>query len=504
MRRNQESTLRGMMLVVGPDGAGKTTVLDELQRQLDQPLQRAHSRPGVIAGRASDGAPVTDPHAQTPRGTVPSLIKLLVVFADTVLGTWLRWKPLARQHLLVVERGWYDLAVDPHRYRLPTSFRVLVTRLGRLVPRADVVVVLSGDPAEFHRRKPEIGTAEVARQLAAWDTLARSAGRRVVRLDTVVQTPAASAAALVKVLAEPERRWLRVPAAPGRLEFRATGAGPALQIYRPHRRTARLAAAGNTPLLRFALARRARPPAVPHLEELLARGPRATTQLAAFRSSGAGRWIIGAADCDGLHTVMKAGPADDAGLGREIAALQTLSSATDVILPQLRWEDRREGWLAFGMGAVPTAGPLPALERIAELTAAMTRGDLGVPVVHGDLAPWNLALVGERVAVWDWEEAQLDRAWPLHDLTHYLVRSGSLLGTATPVEAARLLTDRSGPGARHLRALALAVDMAAELVGAYLARTSASSRAEEVYRDALAAAISRGLQSPTPSAGARS
>jgi hypothetical protein len=490
--RDQESRLRGVVLVVGPDGAGKTTVLEELQRQLGQPLHRAHSRPGVIAGRSSDGAPVTDPHAQAPRGTVPSLLKLLVVFADTVLGTWVRWKPLGRRQLLVVERGWYDLAVDPHRYRLPTSFRALIARLGRLVPRADVVVVLSGDPAEFHRRKPEIGALEVARQLEAWDALAARAGRRVIRLDTVAQVPAASAAALVEVLAEPARRWLHVPAAPGRLEFRATGAGPALQIYRPHRRRARMAAAGNTPLLRLGLARGAAPPPVPHLDELLASGSRAAMQLAAFRSSGAGRWIIGAADGNGLHTVVKAGPADDAGLSREIGALQQLASSTEVILPQLLWDDRREGWLALGMGALPTAGRLPTLERIAELTAALVRGDLGVPVVHGDLAPWNLALLGGQVALWDWEEARLDIALPLHDLAHYLVRSGTLLGTAAPQATARLLTDPSGPGARHLRALDLAVDMAAELVGSYLARTWASSRAEDAYRDALATELDRG------------
>jgi hypothetical protein len=480
-------------LVVGPDGAGKTTVLDELQRQLGQPLQRAHSRPGVIAGRVSDGAPVTDPHAQKPRGTVLSLVKLSVVLADTVLGTWVRWKPLARQHLLVVERGWYDLAVDPHRYRLPTSFRVLIARLGRLVPRADVVVVLTGDPAEFHRRKPEIGAIEVARQEAAWDTLASRAGRRVVRLDTVAQSPAASAAAMVTALKQPERRWRRVPIAPARLELRTTGAGLGMSIYRPHRRLARIAATGNRPLLRFGLARAASAPPPPHLEELLTRGPRPATQLAAFRSSGAGRWIIGVADRNVLHTVIKAGPADDGGLVRERDALRRLSPGAEIALPELRWEDRQENWLVLGMAALPTGGPQPTLDRIAELTAALVRGDLGVPVVHGDLAPWNLALLGDRVAIWDWEEARLDRASPLHDLTHYLVRRGTLLGTATPQETARLLTDPAGPGARHLRVLDLPVDTAAELVASYLARTSASSRAEDAYRDALAAGISRGM-----------
>ncbi len=479
-----------MVLIVGPDGAGKTTVLDALERQLGQPPVRAHSRPGVIAGRASDGAPVTDPHGQSPRGTVASLAKLAVVLLDTILGTWLRWRRTARHALLVVERGWYDLAVDPHRYRLPRSFRPLVGALGALVPRGDLVVVLTGDPAAFHARKPEIGTAEVARQLSAWERYAPRAARRVLHIDTVAQSADAAATQLRRALPT-GRRWYRVPLAPGRLGLMATGPGPALRLYRPHRRTAWLASRLHPVLLGLRLAQRAAPPELPDLDHLLARDGYPAEQVAMLRSSAPGRWVVAAADRRRLHTVVKVGR-DDRGLDNERAALRTLRSSEGVVLPEVVGDVQDGDWRALATRALPRTDRTPELDQVVELATALTRGDLGVPVVHGDLAPWNLAVDGDRLVVWDWEEAELATARPLHDLTHYVIRVGTLLGRWQPDEAAALLSAPDGPGARHLADLDLPPSTAAAHVRAYLERTQATTPQEQDYRTRVAAILGAG------------
>jgi DNA polymerase III delta prime subunit len=482
----EEPIARGLVLVVGPDGVGKTTVLDALERQLGHPVARAHSRPGVIAGREGDGAPVTDPHAQAPRGPAGSLAKLAIVLLDTVVGTLARWRPLARRRLLVVERGWYDLAVDPHRYRLPRAFAPLVAALGVLVPKADVTVLLSGDAAAIHARKPEIGVAEVRRQLVAWERYARRAGARVVRIDTVGQAADRAAAQLLRELGT-DVRWHRVPVAPPRLDLRATGPGPALALYRPHRRAARLGTELNGPLLRARLARPVEPPPIGDLDALVGSAAGAPRQLVAFRSSAPDRWILGVADDDRLHTVVKAGPEGD-GLDREVEALRRLRSGDLITLPTLLTEQRSGGWHAVAMRALPGSRQ-PTLAQVASVTTALVRGDLGVPVVHGDLAPWNLAVEDGRVLVWDWEESELDVARPLHDLTHYVIRAGTLLGRFDATTAARLLTAPSGIGARHLTELGLSVEHAADLVGRYLERTSPSTSRERVFRAALADAL---------------
>ena len=479
--------VRGLVLIVGPDGAGKTTLIEELERQIGEPVARAHIRPGLIFGRPSSAVAITNPHAEQPRGQLASLVKLGLLLLDTVAGTWLRWRPITRERLLVVERGWFDLGVDPRRYRLPGRLAPLVRVLGRVVPKADVTVVLGGDPAALHARKPEIGSDEVGRQLDEWRRVAPLTGRRVLELDTVQNTVETCAASLAAALPTPEQ-WRRAPIAPRRLQLRATGPGPALSIYRPHRATARAAARLNAPLLRLGLAPATSPPPLPDLTALIGHRRVGRQQMAALQSSAPGRWIVALADTRGLHTIVKIGP-PDSGLDREIAALQQLRPTAEVSLPHLIGELREDGWHAMATSAVRAPDQAPALHEVVELATSLTRGDLGLPVVHGDLAPWNLSRDEQGIMVWDWEESELGVARPLHDLTHYLIRSGTLLGSYSPEDAARLLTACEGPGARHLLALGLRPDAAVTYIRDYLSRTEATTAAELEFRLTFAAAL---------------
>lgn len=276
-----------------------------------------------------------------------------------------------------------------------------------------------------------------------------------------------------------------MPLAPRRLTLASTGPGPALRIYRPHRRVARLASRLHPPLLRLRLAAPTAAPALPDLDGLLTRRAHPALQLTMMRSSAPDRWVVAAADHQRLHTLVNVGR-NDRGSARERAALSTLRSTPAVTLPEILGYREKGGWRALAAAALPRTDQPPALHQVVDLATALTRGDLGVPVVHGDLAPWNLAVDGERIAVWDWEEAELETARPLHDLTHYILRSGTLLGSWTPDEAARLLTAADGPGARHLRALSLPAATATDLVHDYLRRTEPANPREQAYRTAFA------------------
>jgi len=81
------------------------------------------------------------------------------------------------------------------------------------------------------------------------------------------------------------------------------------------------------------------------------------------------------------------------------------------------------------------------------------------------------------------------QARPLHDLTHYLVRAGTLLGSYSPEEAARLLTATDGPGARHLLALGLRPDAAVTHIRNYRARAEAATAAGLEFRLTFAPAL---------------
>jgi thymidylate kinase len=169
---------RGRVLtIVGPDGSGKTTLTDALARQTltDGPvLLLAHRsgarRPGLLPHRKVRG-PTTEPHRHQPYPAAVSYVKTLYVWADFVLGWAVRVRPFARRGgSVIIERGWWDTAVDPRRYRLREAPR-LVRVLGRLMPASDLVVVLEASPEVIRSRKAQLSVQELKRQRLAWHDL---------------------------------------------------------------------------------------------------------------------------------------------------------------------------------------------------------------------------------------------------------------------------------------------------------------------------------------------
>jgi energy-coupling factor transporter ATP-binding protein EcfA2 len=162
--------LRGrVILVVGPDGTGKSTLCDRLETMVPTgvPILRS-TRPGVMPGRTVHDGPVTEPHKGSPYPRVLSTAKVVFEAVDALLGWALVVRPvLRRDGYVILERGWWDLVVDPLRYRL-SGVDGLVRILGRIMPRADLVVILAGDPIQVVDRKAELSVEETARQMSAW------------------------------------------------------------------------------------------------------------------------------------------------------------------------------------------------------------------------------------------------------------------------------------------------------------------------------------------------
>ena len=174
-----------VLTVAGPDGTGKSTLCDALIHGLlrDRRVLRVHHRFGVLPARGGDQAAVTEPHRDEPYPAPLAAIKALALFADFWLGWLLRARPFVRRGgWVLLERGWWDLAVDPRRYRLRPGGR-LVRVLGRLLPQSDVLLVLEGPPAALRARKQELPEAELERQVRAWHDVV-PAGVRRVHLDT--------------------------------------------------------------------------------------------------------------------------------------------------------------------------------------------------------------------------------------------------------------------------------------------------------------------------------
>lgn len=154
--------------VLGPDGAGKTTLVDGLAASLPLPTRIQYM--GLTGGNL--------PRADRLR--VPGL-----VFAARVALLWSRWLRgaffRARGRIVLFDRYVLDGAV-PSGMRLTPAGRLSRRAQRWAVPAPDLALVLDASGATMHARKGEYDPAVLERWRAAYARL-RARGGRLVVLD---------------------------------------------------------------------------------------------------------------------------------------------------------------------------------------------------------------------------------------------------------------------------------------------------------------------------------
>jgi thymidylate kinase len=195
-----------LLAIMGPDGAGKSTVIEGLSRDFVIPMRRQilfHWRPELLARRKGKG-PVTEPHGQTPRGSLASMAYLSVFFADCWAGyLFVIWARLVKSDFVQFDRYFHDVLVDPLRYRYggPAWYARF---LCRLLPEPDLVILLDASEDLILARKTELTRAEIRRQRVAYLELKFQRAREVyVATDAGIQpTLLASSTALAEFMKE--------------------------------------------------------------------------------------------------------------------------------------------------------------------------------------------------------------------------------------------------------------------------------------------------------------
>lgn len=177
------------VVTLGPDGVGKSTLIKHLIDATASAFRGNrvfHWRPMSLWRRKHTGT-VTNPHGQPPHSAWWSVALLFSHVLDYWLGYWWKIRPLlARSSLVVFDRYFYDLMIDPRRYRYGGP-RWLIPALSPLIPKPDLVLVLDAPDEVILSRKREVEAQEVRRQRQCYRRLARGiANADLVRTDQAI------------------------------------------------------------------------------------------------------------------------------------------------------------------------------------------------------------------------------------------------------------------------------------------------------------------------------
>jgi thymidylate kinase len=179
---------KGLFLIVlGPDGVGKSTTIARLQFELEKLFGSCTSRrwrPGLIRKVTPDTGNRI-PHAKVPRRPIASILSLLGLALDFSVGYLICVRPsMVRSEAVIFDRYFHDILIDPKRYRYagPMWLPRILHRL--ILPRNPIFVVLDADEETILSRKQELPLPELKRQRAAYRAFTTRLPRSmVVRTD---------------------------------------------------------------------------------------------------------------------------------------------------------------------------------------------------------------------------------------------------------------------------------------------------------------------------------
>jgi thymidylate kinase len=166
------------VVLLGPDGAGKSSVIDALPPMLAPVFNRSACFglvPSLMQSLVHGRDRVqTNPHALPPRSMPVSVVRAVFYwFAYYIVAYGLRRVMMARATLVLNDRHFVDVLVDAKRYRYGGPMWLL-RLIWRISPKPDLIVLLDAPPEVLQARKQELSFDETARLCAAYLSMVRS------------------------------------------------------------------------------------------------------------------------------------------------------------------------------------------------------------------------------------------------------------------------------------------------------------------------------------------
>lgn len=157
--------------LTGPDGSGKTTVIELILEQLAPVFGTAHKyyhfRPQLFGnlGEVAHAARIkkevdcdfNKPHRGSKTGLISSFARLLYYTADYILGYMTKVKTVIRiTRIIVFDRYYTDIIVDSRRSRIYLNYKLLYWFGRFFVPSLDYNILLTAGSEVILKRKQEL------------------------------------------------------------------------------------------------------------------------------------------------------------------------------------------------------------------------------------------------------------------------------------------------------------------------------------------------------------
>lgn len=205
--------------ISGPDGSGKTTVIERLITQLEQvhgpdSVIYSHFRPAMLpriaeVAKATGAITIVDteynrPHRSQPSDVLGSLARVLYYGLDYV-GGYVRsvYPVLLIGKIALFDRYYYDMIADPYRSSVSLPLQWMIT-IGKFLPLPRHAFFIRVAPQEIHRRKQELTLERIIELNDRYNELVRLGW--LVAIDNDDSPDIAAAAIVDHIVAARHRR----------------------------------------------------------------------------------------------------------------------------------------------------------------------------------------------------------------------------------------------------------------------------------------------------------
>ncbi len=202
----------------GPDGSGKTTVIDLMIEQLGEVFRKAHTyfhfRPALFGnlGEVAHSAGIkkdvdrnySDPHRGGKTGMLSSIARLGYYSVDYIVGYFVKIKPVIRiTRLAIFDRYFTDIICDSRRSRiyLPPKFLNVWRKL--FIPSLDYNILLTADSETILQRKQELDSKGIEAINAKINYLAGKKGYYKIKNDG---TPQEAVAQILRIVFQEQHK----------------------------------------------------------------------------------------------------------------------------------------------------------------------------------------------------------------------------------------------------------------------------------------------------------